>query len=295
MEIQSWRRMDKQELELQYSPSRWTTRTGLGDAVEAHVQALTEGTRRAQSLVRTVQDIQYGDTDSETMDMYLPAETHTGFPLLVYIHGGYWQLLSKEESGFLAPPLVSRGIAVMAMDYDIAPKGHMDLMVSQVRRSIAATLKLHPQITEVYLCGHSAGAHLAAMALSKDWSEYGVTPNVKGALLVSGVYDLLPLLPTYVNDPMNMTEEVAARNSPMQCIMELKKNAASCHMAVVEAEHDSPEFRRQSRDFFQSLQSVGLPASLQQVGDTDHFDVIERLSEEEYALTQGLLKMILGK
>lgn len=193
----------------------------------------------------------------------------------------------------MAPPLVSNRIAVMAMDYDIAPKGDLDLMVAQVRRSIAAVLRLYPRNTGVYLCGHSAGAHLVAMALCTDWAEYGVTPDIKGAVLVSGVYDLLPLLHTYVNDALKMSREVALKNSPIQCMGQMSPGV--CPMVIVVAEHDSPEFHRQSQDYFQSLKELGLRASYVQVDGSDHFDVIEKLAQEDYALTQLILKMILDK
>ncbi|KAM5135116.1 kynurenine formamidase [Mantella aurantiaca] len=282
-----------QELEHQYSPSHWSHRMDKDAVIEAHVRETAEGTRRARAVTHPTLNIQYGDRESEKMDMYLPDET--SFPLLVYIHGGYWQFLSKEESGFLVPPLVAHGIAVMVMDYDIAPRGDMDLIVSQVRRSIAAALVRYPQITAVYLCGHSAGAHLAVMTLTTDWSHYGMTPDFKGALLVSGVYDLLPITYTYVNDAIKMSQEVAIRNSPMQLTPLLKNNAGNCHMIIVVAEHDSPEFHKQSLEFFQSLKDLGLAVSYQQVRDADHFDVIERLSQEGYVLTQLLLEMILKK
>lgn len=93
----------------------------------------------------------------------------------------------------------------MALGYDIAPKGHMDAMVLQVRRSLAFLVKQYHRIRGIYLCGHSAGAHLAAMVLSTDWTEFGVVPDIRGAVLVSGVYDLEPLLHTYVNDALNMS------------------------------------------------------------------------------------------
>ncbi|MGH0132245.1 UNVERIFIED_CONTAM: hypothetical protein FKN15_049482 [Acipenser sinensis] len=206
--------------------------------------------------------------------------------LVIYIHGGYWQFLSKEESGFMAPPLVSRGIAVVAVDYDIAPKGSMDVMVSQVRRSVASIVQQYSHITGVYLCGHSAGGQLAAMVLSTDWSQYKVTPNIKGAVLVGGIYDLLPIISTYVNDPLKMTEEDAVWNSPVLLVPMLKRWSAGCEVVVVVAEHDSPEFKRQSREYFQALECAGLKVSFEDVSNTDHFNVIEQLSDEDYHLTQ---------
>ncbi|NXE16879.1 KFA formamidase, partial [Lophotis ruficrista] len=138
----------------------------------------------------------------------------------------------------------------------------------------------------IYLCGHSAGAHLAAMALSTDWTEYGVVPDIKGAVLVSGVYDLEPLLHTYVNDALDMSREVAQRNSPMLRVTPPAPAAAACEVLVAVAQHDSPEFRRQSQEYGQALRAAGWSVSMLDLAGVDHFDIIEKLSEDNYVLTQ---------
>ncbi|XP_075204000.1 kynurenine formamidase isoform X2 [Anomaloglossus baeobatrachus] len=291
--MEDWRKLGKEELEHQYSPSHWSHRMDKDAVIEAHVKEMTEGTNLSRIMARTVLNVQYGDSDSEKMDLYLPEGESTKFPVLVYIHGGYWQFLSKEESGFMAAPLVSHGIAVMVMDYDIAPKGDMDLIVAQVRKSIAAVSKLYPYNTGIYLCGHSAGAQLVAMTLCTDWTEYEATSNIKGALLVSGIYDLLPIIDTYVNDALKMSLEVALENSPMQYVR--KMNAGTCQVVIAVAEHDSPEFHRQSQNYFQCLKETALGASYVLVDGTDHFNVIEKLFQEDYVLTKIILKMILDQ
>ncbi|POI24248.1 hypothetical protein CIB84_012004 [Bambusicola thoracicus] len=252
-----WQDMDLEELEKQYSPSRWSRRMDSESVIQAHIDVMT-----------------------------------AAFPVFVYIHGGYWQCLSKDASGFAAPALLSQGVAVVAMGYDIAPKGHMDAMVLQVRRSLAFLVKQYHRIRGIYLCGHSAGAHLAAMVLSTDWTEFGVVPDIRGAVLVSGVYDLEPLLQTYVNDALNMSLEVAQRNSPILCVTQAVPVAASCEVLVAVAQHDSPEFRRQSQEYSQALRSAGWSVSLLDLASVDHFDIIEKLSEETYVLTQVILNMI---
>ncbi|XP_023960470.1 kynurenine formamidase isoform X3 [Chrysemys picta bellii] len=205
----TWRDMTKEELEKQYAPSRWSHRMDKEVVIEAHVRAVTEGTRRAQATMQTLLHVPYGGNDGEKLDIYLPRDPSGAFPLVLYIHGGYWQFLSKEVSGFIAPPLVTQGIAVVAVGYDVAPKGHLDVMVAQVRRSVAFIVQQYSKISGVYLCGHSAGAHLAAMVLSTDWEEYGVTPDIKGAFLVSGVYDLEPIMHTSVNNLLHMSRPCA--------------------------------------------------------------------------------------
>ncbi|XP_074463376.1 kynurenine formamidase isoform X5 [Larus michahellis] len=175
-----WRDMPVEALEQQYSPSRWSPRLDSEAVIQAHLEATAAGTQRARAGAQTSLHVPYGDGDREKLDIYFPAEPAGAFPALVYIHGGYWQCLSKDESGFAAPPLVSQGVAVVALGYDIAPKGHMDAMVLQVRRSLAFLVRRYSRIRGLYLCGHSAGAHLAAMVLATDWTEYGVVPDIKG-------------------------------------------------------------------------------------------------------------------
>ncbi|NXY07972.1 KFA formamidase, partial [Pteruthius melanotis] len=300
-----------QALEDQYSPSRWSPRLDRDTIIDAHLAVTAAGTERARASAQTLLHVPYGNGDGEKLDIYFPTDPSETFPVLVYIHGGYWQCLSKDDSGFAAPPLVSQGVAVVAVGYDTAPKGrccpqrlqlpacraqcpptlpfalcpgHMDAMVLQVRRSLVFLVERYPGIRGIYLCGHSAGAHLAAMVLSTDWTEFQVVPDIKGAVLVSGVYDLEPILHTYVNDVLNMSREVAQRNSPMRHISPAVP--AACEVLVAVAQHDSPEFRRQSQEYSQALRAAGWSVSLLDLAGVDHFDVIEKLSEDSYVLTQ---------
>ncbi|KAL3067304.1 hypothetical protein OYC64_017104 [Pagothenia borchgrevinki] len=285
-----WTDLKKDELERQYSPSRWSHRMSADDVIKAHVKALKEGTERARGLAQTLLNVPYGEGDGEKLDVYIPSTNSLDVPLVIYLHGGFWQFLSKEDSGFMAVPLVDKGVVVVAVGYDIAPKGNMDLMVSQVRRSVVSVVQQYSHISGLYLCGHSAGAHLAAMVLSTDWSEYSITPQIKGAFLVSGIYDLLPILSTYVNEPLKMTEEVAVRNSPSQLVPQLKLSCSSCHIIVAVAENDSPEFRKQSEEYYKTLEASGLDVTLEDVANTDHFSIIEQLVDGEYHLTKLLLE-----
>ncbi|KAK5616223.1 hypothetical protein CRENBAI_015697 [Crenichthys baileyi] len=282
----------KQELEKQYSPSRWSHRMAADDVIKAHVKALKEGTEQARSLAQTLINVPYGDGDGEKLDVYIPRTNSLDVNLVIYIHGGYWQFLSKEESGFMAVPLIDKDVVVVAVGYTIAPKGDMDLIVSQVRRSVVSVIQQYSHISGLYLCGHSAGAHLAAMVLSTDWSQYSITPNIKGAFLVSGIYDLLPILSTYVNEPLKMTEEVAVRNSPSQLVPQLKQSSSGCQIVVAVAQNDSPEFRKQSEEYYKALEAAGLNVTMEDVVNTDHFSIIEQLVDADYHLTKLLLKMM---
>ncbi|XP_058022547.1 kynurenine formamidase isoform X1 [Ahaetulla prasina] len=286
-----WQEMTKEELETQYSPSRWSPRLDKDAVIEAHMKAVTEGTQNAQAFTQTLLNVPYGSSEGEKLDVYLPKKHVESFPLVLYIHGGYWQSLSKDVSGFAACPLVDQGIALAAVGYDVAPKGQLEVMVEQVRHSVAFAVQQYTGISGVYLLGHSAGAHLAAMVLSTDWAKFGIEPNIKGLFLVSGVYDLEPITHTYVNDLLQMSHAVAQENSPLSCVPKVK-DKKTCQVLIAVAQHDPPEFHRQSQEYCQALRTAGWKVSLLDLAGTDHFDVIEKLSQENYLLTQVILNMI---
>ena len=59
----------------------------------------------------------------------------------------------------------------------------------------------------LFVGGHSAGGHLAACMLYTDWNQYGIeTPPFSGAILLSGIYDLLPIERSVVNQPLSLTQ-----------------------------------------------------------------------------------------
>uniref|UniRef100_F6SNJ6 Synaptogyrin 2 n=1 Tax=Monodelphis domestica TaxID=13616 RepID=F6SNJ6_MONDO len=183
---------------------------------------------------------------------------------------------------------------VIKAHVQVGTEGNIDLMLSQVRKSILFIQKQYTFNRGIYLCGHSAGAHLASMVLLTDWVEHEVIPNIKGSFLVSGIYDLEPIVYTYINDILQMTMEDAQRNSPMFCQKEVQSQMTStCELIIAVGQHDSPEFLQQSLDYFQALRLHGWRVSFLEISNVDHFDIIEKMIQNEYILTQVILKTIL--
>ena len=98
--------------ELQYLPS--LTVAGAGDVIP--------GWERRSAKTRLSfpfqADVSYGDHARETID-FLPVENATS--TLVYIHGGYWRMLSKVETSFVAEEFLREGHSVALVNY---PSGH---------------------------------------------------------------------------------------------------------------------------------------------------------------------------
>ncbi|KAL4835084.1 hypothetical protein H8958_014987 [Nasalis larvatus] len=292
-----WKKMSAEELESQYCPSQWGVRLRAEEALRTYSQIGIEATRRARATRKSLLHVPYGDGEGEKLDIYFPDEAAEALPFFLFFHGGYWQSGSKDESAFMVDPLTAQGVAVVIVAYDIAPKGTLDQMVDQVTRSVAFVQKRYPSNEGIYLCGHSAGAHLAAMMLLANWTKHGVTPNLKGFFLMSGVFDLEPIMYTSQNIALQLTLEDAQRNSPQLKVAQVQPVDPTCRVLVVVGQFDSPEFHRQSWEFYQVLSAQTLcqgewKASFEQLHDVDHFEIVENLTQKDNVLTQIILKTI---
>jgi arylformamidase len=200
---------------------------------------------------------------------------------LVFIHGGYWQRLDKNDFDYIAAPFAAVGAAVINVNYALAPRVAMDEIVREVRAAIAWVWReaksFNGDPARIHVGGHSAGGHLTAMAALTDWEGFapGLPGNVvKSALAISGLYELEPVRHTYLNDALKLDAAAARRNSPA---LFTRKRAAALTLAVGAGE--TPEFLRQQRDFAAALKKSGAPAEAHEIAGRHHFDVIHDLAE----------------
>ena len=235
--------------------------------------------------------MRWGEQPDETFDYFPPAAADA--PLLVFFHGGYWQELSKNESLFAAPDCIANGIAFAAIDYTLAPKARLGAIVDQSRRAIAS---LHRQAAtlgfdarRIYVSGSSAGAHLAAMMFVKSWqADYGLPSGaVAGAILLSGIYDLEPLVGTYIDAVLHLTTDDVATLSPARLTLGPPAKAI-----VAWGENETFEFKRQSQSFASKLRVSGFPVSQFEIAGTNHFDVVLGLADAATPLGAATIEMI---
>jgi arylformamidase len=205
---------------------------------------------RATTRHRTA--IAYGDDATETFDLFEPSTRSTEpAPLLVFIHGGYWRSLSKNEFSWVAPEYVRRGVKVAVVDYGLAPRYPLETIVRQNLRAIAwmwlnaARLGVAPD--RIVVAGHSAGGHLTAMMLAARWSAYDARlPDdlLRGGVAISGLFDLEPIRHApYLNGDLLLTLDRVAPLSPLYMT---PASAAPLIMAVGGDESD--EFLRHTRE-----------------------------------------------
>lgn len=238
-------------------------------------------------------DVVYDEQSGQTIDIYgTGAEPR---PVFVFIHGGYWRMLSKHDSAFMAAMLAKNGIATAVVDYRLAPEASLDEIVREVRAAIGFLWKngrefgIAPE--SIYAGGSSAGGHLTGAVLSGGWHhEAGVPEDViKGALPISGLFHLAPIARSFVQDWIKLDEAAVERLSPATNLPRV-----GCPIVVAYADGEPDGFRRQSTAYHQMWREAGFASELMEIPGRNHFDVLLDLASEDTVLSQALVRLIKG-
>lgn len=281
----SWRDLDVAAREREYSPS-----SCIGGDYQPFVQAYAAHSRDARARTPGRLGLAYGPGAAQRLDLFAPPDRPgraSLAPLLVFIHGGYWQELSKDDSAFAATHCVNQGFALAALDYTLAPHASIAQMVAECRVALAwlhtnaVTLGVDPR--RIVVAGSSAGAHLAAMTALP---HAGRAP-VKAAVLVSGIYELEPLVGTSINDALGLTPAVAREVSPALLPLQGFPPAIVCWGEV-----ETAEFKRQSRDFAAMLERAGTRCETFEIAQRNHFDVILELADPATRLGRAVAALL---
>jgi arylformamidase len=251
---------------------------------------LGEATRRKSACVL---DVPYGEDPSERLDLFPAHNRHA--PLHVFIHGGWFRALDKKDFSWISPAYVSRGVSVALVNYALAPAVSVEHIVMQVVKSLAWLYDKADDYDfnrqRITVSGHSAGGHLAAMMLACRWKSYRhdlPEKLVRGAVAVSGIFDMRPiLLSDYVNVDLKLTEESAVRLSPA-----LMTPATNAPLVTAVGALEAQAFRDQTNIINKAWKDV-LKREVPLPYD-NHFTVCDALATPNHALFDSTLEIALN-
>ena len=224
-------------------------------------------------------DCRYGDGERELLDLFRCGER--GAPLLVYLHGGYWQRGDKSIYSYLAEPFNAAGVDVAVIGYPLCPQVSMTRLVESMRGALAwlwrNAAELGVDASRINLCGHSAGGHLTAMALATDWPTYGndlPADLLKSAIPISGLYRLEPLQATTISHALHLTAAEVEALSPANLA-----NRSNAPLLIVVGGGETFEFFTQADSLVAAWSRAGLVIERHDDPGADHFDVVVNLGD----------------
>ena len=251
---------------------------------------------RARTRIGNPKRVAYGPTEIEALDIFDCGIRNA--PINIFVHGGAWRRNKAADYALNAEPLIRAGAHSVILDFINVDEAGGDLfpMYDQVRRGIAWVARNAESFggdrNRIFLSAHSSGSHLAGCVLTRGWREESLPPDiVKGAVLLSGMYDLKPVRLSKRSAYVSFTDRMEELLSAQRHLDGLN---APLILAIGTCE--TPEFQRQSRDFAAAVQAAGKPVELIVGEGYNHFELLETLANP-YGITGRamLLQMKLTK
>lgn len=231
-------------------------------------------------------DIAYGSHPRHRLDVYVPepksaTDTAPGAarPLVVFWHGGRWSFGDKSEYRFVGAALAELGCVAVLPNYrlypDVKMSGFMDDAARAGRWAALHAGEYAADVNRLYLMGHSAGAHLAAL-VTLDPRYFAADgqppPSIAGVIGLSGPYDFLPLKEADVQDMFGPPE-----NYPQSQPINFVRGDAP-PMLLIHGQNDETVRPKNSINFAASLHAAGVPATLKLYPNLAHADTVAALS-----------------
>jgi arylformamidase len=207
-------------------------------------------------------------------------------PIVVFIHGGYWQALDGSSFSHLAGGLNAHGIDVAIPSYDLCPDVSVDTIFRQM---LAASRELAKAGRPLVVSGHSAGGQLAACLLATDWRgiDLALPPTpVIAAYAISGLFDLRPLVKTSLNTALKLDDAAAKALSPL-----FWKPPVHGSLDAVVGADESAEYLRQSRTIADVWGAAGVATRFAKIPGANHFTAIAPLVDPGSAMTLRLKQL----
>lgn len=276
-----YKQYDQESLDRQYN-----NRLNVPDH-ERHLTRWELLSREAEKKYKVVKNIPYGELPDEKLDIFSSEKPNS--KTLVFIHGGYWYKHVAADFYLIAEAFKAYGVTTVLIDYPLMPGYPMEQLVLSCRNAIHWVQhnisRYNGDAQEVYVSGHSAGGHLAAMMMVEGKQAFA--HPLKGICAISGLYNLLPVQLCYVNEILKMDEETALRNSPVHLAP-----VTWCPLILAVGANETSEYLEQSRELYYAWTNQGVKAEILEIEGADHFSILETMINHSSPLHKAMWRLM---
>jgi acetyl esterase/lipase len=283
----------------------------VGSAARAHDAGKTYA-------VRENRDVAYfegkgADSVRHKLDLFLPKDKKD-FPVVVFIHGGAWTIGDKSCVGLYSAVghfLASRGVGAVFPNYRLSPWVKHPEHVKDVARAFAWTYrnisKYGGDPDRIFVGGHSAGGHLAALLATDEQylkAEGLSRKNVSGVLAVSGVYRIPDKLSFLMTTDGGLGAKVELQTNPFDLIFgkdpKARESASPlCHVSaglppflLLYADHDLPLLPDMAEEFAKALKEKKCEVEVVKVEDRNHNNIMFKATSADDPAAKAMLDFI---
>lgn len=274
-----WRDLTQAELDRAYDQAAYAAN------MQSVVARFQTNSAAARQRLAPPDRIAYGPGEKSAFDLYRAAGDRR--PLQIFVHGGAWRATAAADYAFLAECFTGAGAHLAILDFDwVQDRGGdltsvADQISTGVQRIIDNAVDLNADPARIFLSGHSSGAHMAAVALTR------LAGGVAGAFLASGMYDLAPVSLSARSAYVAFTEAGVAALSPIRHMEKIGVPVVAAYGSL-----ETPEFVRQSEDFATEIRQAGGLVELIVGMHYNHFEILETLANPYGLLGRAALRQM---
>lgn len=262
-------------IEKQYNPRTTVTPDELARFTELGARLSEEARQKYAGRY----DLRFGEGPLENADFFYCGKPNR--PLMVFFHGGYWRARDKKDYSFVVNGVLPLDCSVVVMNYDLCPAVTVHEIVAQTKRGLEW---VHEQaqswqidVNQIYVSGHSAGAHIIAATLAQTGTDFQLKQHqIKKAYLISGVFDVEPVLEISVN------EEVKLQPSDVQVLSPVRHPFASdVAYEVIVGGAEPKDWIGESERMAAHLTRQGCKVGLHVLPGLNHYTVLHEMDRPE--------------
>ncbi len=218
----------------------------------------------------------YGNKPRQGLNIHIPKQVKKNADVVLFFYGGRWQYGSKDEYSFVADALTSQGFITVIADYRLYPRVDWREFVqdgASAYQWVTNNIQNYGgNPKRVFVMGHSAGAHIAAMAAVDESLLKSGTQRPCGLIGLAGPYDFLPIRDEDVKRIYSTASDLK-NTQPITFV-----NKGDPAMLLLHGLDDEAVKPKNTTGMAAKAKQVGVPVATKLYNDTDHIDILISLS-----------------